>query len=176
MNDPIVSKLITGNPAPLFELTDLHGRLVSLAGLRGKIVLLNFWSCECPWAKRADEMLAAWQAGWGERVAWVSLASNANESAAAIASAADERQLPLVLQDAGQIAADAYGAVTTPHIFVIDAEGMLRYQGGIDDKTFRKRTATHQYVFETVEALLNGVQPPVAEADPYGCTIVRNST
>jgi peroxiredoxin len=170
-----MSKLITGNPIPLFELPDLQGQIVSLAGLRGKIVLLNFWSCECPWAKRADEMLAAWLARWGERVAWISLASNANESAAAIASATAERQLPQVLQDAGQIVADAYGAVTTPHIFVIDAEGLLRYQGGIDDTTFRKRTATRRYAFEAVEALLTGEQPPVAEADPYGCTIVRNS-
>ena len=169
-------KLITGDPAPLFELPDLEGRLVSLAGLSGKIVMLNFWSCECPWAERADELLAAWQAGWGGRVTWVSLASNANERPAGIASAAAERRLPLVLVDAGQTAADAYGAVTTPHIFIIDAEGMLRYQGGIDDTTFRKRAATRQYAFEAVEALLNGEQPPVAEANPYGCTIVRNST
>ena len=168
-------KLTTGDPAPLFELPDLQGRLVSLAGLRGKIVLLNFWSCECPWAQRADDLLAAWQAGWGERVAWISLASNANERAAEIARAAVDRRLPLVLIDAGQTAADDYGAVITPHIFVIDAEGMLRYQGSIDDTTFRKRTATHRYAFEAVEALLNGEQPPVAEAEPYGCTIVRNS-
>ena len=168
-------KLITGDPAPLFELPDLHGRLVSLTGLRGKIVLLNFWSRECPWAERADEMLAVWQVAWGERVTWVSLASNANESAAEIAIAAAERRLPLVLLDAGQLVADAFGAVTTPHIFILDAQGRLRYQGGLDDMTFRKRTATRQFVLEAVEALLNGEQPSVAEADPYGCTIVRNS-
>lgn len=170
-----MSKLIAGEPAPLFELPDLQNQPIALNGLRGRIVLLNFWSCECPWAERADASLARWHTGWGDRVTWLSVASNANELVTEIARMAAARRLPLVLLDPLQRVADAYGAVTTPHIFVVDAQGVLRYQGGLDDTTFRARAATRHYAFEAVEALLKGQPPPLAETNPYGCTIVRYS-
>ncbi len=169
-------KLETGKPAPAFTLPDLQNRPVALAGMRGRIVLINFWSLECPWAERADQAIERWMRAWGERVAWVSIASNANENPVEVMPVAELRRLPLVLLDARQTVADAYGAVTTPHIFIVDGEGILRYQGGIDDTNFRQRTPTRQYAFDAVEALLKGEAPAVVESSPYGCSIYRFST
>jgi peroxiredoxin len=160
-------------PAPDFELENLDGKKVSLVGLRGQIVLLNFWSAECPWSERADRLLAGWYAGWAGRVAWISVAANAGEPLEMLLQAALERGLPLVLLDPQQAVTDAYHAQTTPHVFVIDAAGILRYQGGLDDITFRKRTPERFYALEAVEALLAGRLPEVSEAPPFGCTIVR---
>jgi hypothetical protein len=71
--------------------------------------------------------------------------------------------------------ADQLKAATTPHFYIVDADGRLRYQGAFDDITFRQRTATRNYVFEAVAALLDGREPDPTEVRPYGCTIVRYS-
>jgi hypothetical protein len=67
-----------------------------------------------------------------------------------------------------------YGAQTTPHIFVLDPAGILRYQGAFDDKTFRKRQPKVSYTLNAVNALLKGNNPDPAETPPYGCTVVYN--
>jgi hypothetical protein len=83
------------------------------------------------------------------------------------------RRLPLLLLDAQHEAADLYAAQSTPHAFVIDREGVLRYQGAVDNVAFRQRAATRFFVEEAVEALLEGRLPPVQETRAFGCAIVR---
>jgi len=73
--------------APDFTLNDLDGHPHRLADYQGRIVILNFWSAECPWAQAADQELAAHLAEWGEAVTLLPLASNANEPQALLASA-----------------------------------------------------------------------------------------
>jgi peroxiredoxin len=161
--------------APDFQLADLDGRLHNLADYRGRIVVLNFWSCECPHAIRTDGIIQALCTRWGEQVAVLPIASNRTESRYAIADAARERGLPVVLLDSGHIVADLYGAQTTPHIFVVDQGGMLRYRGALDDTSFGRHQPTRSYLEEAVEALLEGRTPPVGESSPYGCAIVREA-
>jgi len=110
---------------------------------------------------------------WGENVRLLSIAANRNESAQMLEQAARARQLPTVLLDAEHVVADLYEAATTPHVFVVDREGILRYQGSIDDVTFRQRKATRFYLEEAVEALLDERVPELQETPAYGCTIVR---
>jgi peroxiredoxin len=164
-----------GQPAPDFSLPDLQGQPHSLSAWRGRIVALNFWSAECTWSERVDGLLLAALPGWGQRVQMVWLAANASEPAALLAQVAGQRGLPLLLHDAGQQAANLYGAQNTPHLFVVDEQGTLRYQGAFDDVTFRQRSPTRGYLFQAVEALLSGQSPDPAETPPYGCTIVRHS-
>lgn len=168
-------------PAPLFTLPDLEGALHSLeeqsgriAGrITGRIALLNFWSAECSWCERTDPLLLERLREWGDEVALLTIASNANESRDLLASTAAARRLPLLLRDRlGQVA-DLYGAQTTPHLFLIDRDGILRYQGAFDDVTFRQRTPTQAYLNLAVEALLAGRLPDPAETPAYGCSIVR---
>ena len=160
-------------PAPDFELPDTHGNLHILNAYRGKIVIVNFWSAECPHSERADHSTMACMVQWGADVAMLSIASNRSESVREVEDVAKTRRLPTVLIDAQHFVADLYEAVTTPHAFVVDRQGILRYRGAVDDVTFRQRKATRFYLEEAVEALLAGRLPGLTETPAYGCTIVR---
>jgi peroxiredoxin len=161
------------HPAPEFQLPDLQGVLHKLSDSLGRIVIVNFWSAECPHSERADRSTIACLVKWGEDVQLLSIAANRNESLPILEEASRARRLPTVLMDAEHIVADLYQAVTTPHVFVVDRDGLLRYRGAIDDVTFRQRKATRFYLEEAVEALLAGQVPKLQETPAYGCTIVR---
>lgn len=160
-------------PAPDFELADLQGNPHKLRDYRGKIVLINFWSAECPHSERADRSIMACVVQWGGNVELLSIAANRNESAQLVEDVSKTRRLPKVLLDPQHIVADLYEAVTTPHAFVVDYEGILRYRGAVDDVTFRHRQATRFYLEEAVEALLEKRLPELQEMPAYGCAIVR---
>lgn len=162
-----------GKPAPNFRLNNLDGREYSLADYRGRVVIVNFWSAECPHAARVDENLLPLLERWDGKVQLLPIASNGNEPLKMLRKAADERGLAPVLRDPDHAVADAYNATNTPHIFLVDAEGLLQYHGAYDDVAFRKPAATRNYAQEGVEALLNGSKPQVASVPPFGCTIVR---
>ncbi len=159
--------------APDFELPDLEGRLHRLSSYRGKIVILNFWSCECPHSERTDKAIMAMFVQWRDDVVMLSIAANRSENVEALRNAANARRLPTVLLDADCSVADLYEAQTTPHVYVIDSDGILRYRGAVDDMTFRKRIPTRFFLDEAVESLLEGNLPTLTESPAYGCTIVR---
>ncbi len=161
--------------APDFVLPDVHGDPVRLSEFRGKLVVLNFWSCECPHSERTDRQIMSMFVQWRDDVVLLPVASNQIETPEAIVQAARERHLPPVLLDSEHRVADLYGAMTTPHIFVMDREGTLRYRGAVDDVSFRQRRPTRFYLDEAVEALLAGHFPPVAETPAYGCAIIREA-
>ncbi len=160
-------------PAPDFELRDMDGHLHRLSDYRGRTVILNFWSAECPQCERVDADLLACLREWTGRVILLTLAANINETEEAISAAARQRGLkPVLLANRTQVP-EEYGALTTPHLFVMDASGLLRYRGAYDDVTFRQRTPTKFYVKDAVEALLAGRLPDAAETAPHGCAVVR---
>ena len=159
--------------APDFELPDLDDKLHRLSDYRSKIVIVNFWSCECPHSERTDRALMAMSVQWAENVAMLSIASNRSESIQSMEEAAKARRLPIVLMDADHFVADLYEAQTTPHVFVIDRDRVLRYRGAVDDVTFRQRKATRFFLDEIVETLLEGYLPALSETPAYGCAIVR---
>ena len=160
-------------PAPDFELPDLGGKVHTLSEYRGRIVILNFWSCECPHSERADNQIMQWLAKWNGEVVLLPIAANQNESAQSVEAAARARGLPTVLLDAEHIVADLYEAITTPHVFLVDRDGILRYRGAVDDVTFRNRKATRFFLDEAVESLIDGRLPALTEMPAYGCAIVR---
>jgi len=159
--------------APDFELPDLQGNLHRLSDYRGKIVIVNFWSAECPHSERTDLSTMAFLEQRGRDVELLSIAANRNEPAQMLEEAANTRQLPRVLIDTEHIVADLYEAVSTPHAYVVDREGILRYSGAVDDVTFRQRKATRFFLEEAIEALLDGHLPGTQETIAYGCAIVR---
>lgn len=160
-------------PASDFELLDLQGASHTLRDYRGKIVIINFWSAECPHSERADRQLLGWLERWNGEVVLLSIASNRNESMQMMREVAELRNIPHILIDSDHIVADLYEAVTTPHVFVLDREGILRYRGAVDDVTFRRREATHFFLQEAVNSLLKGGFPELNETPAYGCAIVR---
>jgi len=160
-------------PAPDFELPDLQGRHHKLSDYRGKVVIVNFWSCECPHSERTDRSTMACLVQWDGEVEMLSIAANRNESIHSVEEAFNARRLPRVLMDAKHVVADMYEAVTTPHAFVIDRDGILRYRGAVDDVKFRQPKATRFFLEEAVEALLDGHMPSLEETPACGCAIVR---
>jgi len=156
-----------------FELPDLEGDLHRLSDYRGKIVIVNFWSCECPHSERTDRSTMACLVQWGEEVQLLSIAANRSESISSIKEAVNVRRLPKVLIDAEHSVADLYEAITTPHVFVVDRDGILRYHGAVDDVRFRQPKATRFFLEEAVEALLDGHLPALEQTPAYGCAIVR---
>jgi peroxiredoxin len=160
-------------PALDFELPDLKRNFHRLSNYRGRIVILNFWSAECPHSERTDHLMLDSLVQWGEAVVLLSIASNRNESPRMVDEAAKTRHIPTVLLDAEHMVADLYEAVSTPHAFVIDREGILRYRGAVDDARFRQPKPIRFYLEEAMEALLKGHKPDLEETMAYGCAIVR---
>jgi peroxiredoxin len=160
-------------PAPDFELPDLEGKLHRLSDYRGKIIIVNFWSCECPHSERTDKIIMSMFVQWRNDVVMLSIAANRSEHIEALKNAADARRLPTVLMDANCLVADLFEAQTTPHMYVIDRDGILRYRGAVDDVTFKNRIPSRFFLDEAVESLLKGHLPMLAESPAYGCTIVR---
>lgn len=160
-------------PAPDFELLDLQGVFHKLRDYRGQIVIINFWSAECPHSERTDHYLLNLLERWNGKVILLPIAANQNESIQLVAEAAKARRVPQILVDSGHRVADLYEAFITPHVFVLDFDGIMRYRGAVDDITFRRREATRFFLHEAVEALLDGRLPELSETPAYGCTIIR---
>ena len=144
-----------------------------MSGYRGRIVIVNFWSAECAYSVRTDGLLSKWLTGWGSDVVVLAVAMNRNESAEMVKEAATARGIPTVLNDAKLVVTDRYGVEITPHVHVVDHEGILRYRGAVDDVTFRQRVATRFFLEEAVEALLASKRLEINETLAYGCAIVR---
>jgi peroxiredoxin len=160
-----------GEPAPDFSLPDLDGHPHRLASQRGRLTVLHFWSATCPWTERTDgRVLAAARAA--EADLW-SIAANADEPLDVLRRVAQSRGLALVLVDRGQHLADLYAAAATPHVFLVDGEGVLRYHGAPDDARFRDPQPRRSYLADALHAVRHGRTPDPAVTMTYGCAIVR---
>lgn len=162
-----------GEAAPDFRLNDLDANAHSLESVRGQILVLNFWSAECEWSRRTDAGVVAAVAALGERARLWAVASNVGESVEGLREGAIRAGLSVVLLDRDQRVADAYGAAATPHVFVIDREGILRYAGAPDDSTFRQPVPEHTYLKDAISALANGQEVQTRQTQARGCAIVR---
>jgi hypothetical protein len=105
----------------------------------------------------------------------VCIACNADEPLEEMRREAETRGLPIVLSDPLARVADLYRAEATPQFFLVDAEGLLRYRGALDDTTMRQLDPTVNYLDQAVRALLAGRRPQPAETHSYGCAIVRRT-
>ena len=171
-----ITPLSPGALAPDFTLPDvLSGLEVTLGTLRGQVVVLNFWSCECPWSRRYDEYFSKRASDWEEEgIRLLHVKSNFNESLDAVERQAVKSRVDApILDDAEGRVADRFGARTTPHVFVIDEDGRIAYQGAIDDRDFRNDKATVNYLDKALDAVRAHQQPEPAETPAYGCAIVR---
>jgi peroxiredoxin len=169
----MVTVVKVGEPVPNFTLIDLNGKQHSMSDYRGRVVIINFWSAECPWSARTDEKMKDLLAEWDEEVLLVTIAPNASEPLEILTKVAVERSLNIVLPDPDQEVASLFEARTTPHVFLIDKRGMLRYQGAFDDATFRQHRPQKHYLQDALNAVMNDEEPHPSVTNPYGCAIVR---
>ncbi len=159
-----------------FSLQGLDGRSVKLSDLRGKVVMLHFWSAQCPFVVRYEERLQKITADYGDKgVVVYGIDSNITESRDKIEKVAAERKLnyPILLDPDSRIA-DQFGAITTPHVFIIDKEGRLAYEGGVDDQGWgEKDKPTRHYTRDALDALIAGKPVAVPQSKTVGCTVKR---
>ena len=180
----VSARAVVGQPAPPFTLTDTHGKSHRLADFAGKRVVLEWWNHECPFVNKhyGGGSMQKLQKEWtGKGVVWLTISSSAPgeqghvDAARADALMKEKGAAPTaVLLDPDGTVGRAYGARTTPHMFVVDAKGTLVYAGGIDDKPSTDQadlaTATN-YVQAALEDLAVGRTVAVPTSEPYGCAV-----
>ena len=173
-----------GQAAPAFSATDASGKAVSLADLKGKTVVLEWVNPECPYVRKhydSANMQATQKAATGKGVVWLSVNSthpshyDYKKPADMLTWTQKQGAAPnATLMDGEGKIGRAYGARTTPHMYVIDAKGTLVYAGGIDDKPSSNPAdvkAAKNHVNAALADVLAG--KPVAQAvtRAYGCSV-----
>jgi len=175
----------TGDPAPAFTLTDSNGVEHSLEDFAGKTVVLEWTNKDCPFVKKFYKKghMQGWQETYTAKddVVWLSIASSAPGKQGHLTADGWNSEIQkqdinatAVLLDEDGTVGQAYAAKTTPHIYVIDGEGVLRYQGAIDSvrsaKTSDIEGATN-YLAAAVDAVLAGREVAEHTTPPYGCSV-----
>ena len=173
-----------GEAAPAFTLKDTTGADVSLADYAGKTVVLEWTNHECPFVRKhygAGNMQEQQREATAEGVVWLTINSSApgNQGHVDAAEADEVRTEANAAQTAYLLDADGtvgrlYGAKTTPHMYVIDPEGMLRYAGAIDSIPSADAddlVQATQYVPQVLAELAAGQPVSVSVTRPYGCSV-----
>jgi peroxiredoxin len=169
-------QVVLGGVVGDFSLLDSTGERHRLSDWRGRVVVLVFWSAECPVSAEYDAYFSELPERYpDDQVVVLGIDSNLNYGQKEIIRAISERGVDFtILRDEDCAIADRFGALTTPHVYIIDPSGRLAYEGGVDDRTFRQLEATVNYVDDALTALLAGETPSTSQTQPYGCTIVRH--
>lgn len=171
-----------GEQAPAFELKDLDGKAVKLADYKGKIVVLEWFNPGCPIVQEhyeADTMNKTIAKFQGKNVTWLRINSGApgKQGAGLEANTTAKKDwkitTPILLDEEGTVG-KAYGAKTTPHCYVINADGTLVYAGAIDNGKPGK-PGDLNYVDQAVTQTLAGETVTTAETKPYGCPVKYKS-
>jgi peroxiredoxin len=184
LNATASDKAAVGQPAPNFTLTGADTKPHSLADYKGKYVVLEWTNPNCPFVHKfydSGTMQALQQKETTKGVVWLRINSSATSSPdyqdpAALAAYEKKSHVASTasLIDADGQVGHAYGARTTPHMFVIDPKGELIYAGGIDNKPSADSsdipTATN-YVAAALSEAMAGEPVKVATAQPYGCSV-----
>ena len=170
------TKAKVGEAAPDFTLTDTDGKTVKLSDYKGKIVVLEWFNPECPIVKGvyANNVMQKTQDALKDKnVTWLAINSGATEGAGkernAKARVDWKMTQPVLLDESGKVG-HLYGATNTPHMFVIDKNGVLAYAGAIDDGGPGK-TAKTNYVENAVNQLAKGETVSPSHTKPYGCGV-----
>jgi peroxiredoxin len=173
-----------GAPAPDFTLTDLDGATVKLSDFKGKTVVLEWFNPGCPYVVASHtkgSLVGAAARAKKNGVVWLAINSGAPrkqghglESNRAAAKKWNMNH-PILLDERGTVG-KAYGATNTPHMYVIDASGTLRYRGAIDNSPdgeglSPKGGTLIRYVDVALEDLAAGRPIQTTDTKAYGCSV-----
>ena len=162
------------------SLPDMNGKAHSFKDMRGKVVVIHFWSDRCPAEKHADPVMKSLEQYYAKKdVVLLAINSNQNELGAKPERDADYSKLYTNLRekikeighthqlliDHGNVVSDLFGAKSTPHCFVLDKQGKLAYVGALDGGPGAPEKT---YVRDAADLLLEGKPVAVAETKPYG--------
>lgn len=173
-----------GKPAPAFRVPDAEGRDRQLAEFERRAVVLEWTSPSCPFV-RAQYDSGVMQELQGlaakQGTVWLTVLSThpsrrdylPADKAAAFHRRRKGMSTALLLDQEGEMG-KAYGAVVTPHIFIVGTNGTLVYAGGAGDKATTKASevrSSRSYIREALEDLAAGRKVATPSSSPFGCTI-----
>ena len=169
-----------GKPAPAFAVSDLAGKPVNLADYKGKTVVLEWHNFGCPFVQKHYKSgnMQALQKKYGGDVVWLAVNSTHKGASDWMEPGPLNAELKkfgaqpaaYLVDEPGKMGM-AYGAKTTPHMYVIDEQGVVRYAGAIDDDPRGKVEKKTNHVKAAVDALLGGKPVPATTTTPYGCSV-----
>ena len=173
-----------GDQAPDFTGTDSHGQTHKLSDYRGKFVVLEWHNNGCPFTKKHYESgnMERLQKEWTEKgVVWFTVISSSPGTQGYVTADQENEYMQkmhavptaALLDPKGDIG-HLYGAKTTPHMFVINRQGQLIYNGAIDDKATPDQSdinGAKNYVSEALQEAMAGQPVATATTRPYGCSV-----
>jgi cytochrome oxidase Cu insertion factor (SCO1/SenC/PrrC family) len=172
-----------GAPAPDFTLTDLDGKSVSLCEFRGKLVVLEWFNPGCPFVRNSHTTgsLKGLAAKYAGDVVWLAINSGGSgkQGAGVEANREGAKQFdlhhPILIDESGKVG-QLYGAERTPHMFVVNPEGVLVYKGAIDNSPDGEGQSPEggklvNYVDGAISAVRSGAKVSPEETKAYGCSV-----
>ena len=186
-NETDRSGAVVGERAPDFSVVDAHGNVHSLSDFEGQYVILEWLNHGCPFVRKHYDgnNMQEMQKRYTEKgVVWLSVVSSAPgtqgymEPDETLKTMEEKNASPTaILLDVDGTMGRAYDARVTPHMYIINPEGIVEFNGAIDDKpTARARDleGAHNFVDAAMASLMNGEPVEVTTNTPYGCTVKYN--
>ena len=177
-----------GQAAPAFTLKDTNGKSVNLADYKGKTVVLEWHNPECPFVKKHYDTanMQGLQSKYGkDGVVWLTINSTEPghqdykkpDVLNTWLKSSNSSPTAYLMDEDGKVG-KAYGAKTTPHMYVINPQGTLVYAGGIDDKRTAKKedvATAKNFVSAALDEMKAGKSISVSTSTPYGCSVKYKS-
>ena len=177
---PALAVGAVGETAPAFTLKGLDGKTHSLKDYKGKTVVLEWVNPNCPFSDRhAREKTMSELAKQHGEVVWLGINSTNPEHRDFLAPADHQAwnkkngvNYAVLYDESGKVG-QSYGAKTTPHMFIIDPQGKIAYNGAIDDDPSGRKARPERvnYVDGGLRAEASGKSPDPASTKPYGCSV-----
>lgn len=185
---PASAKIATGSNVSDMTVTDSNGQLHNLSDFAGQKVVLEWTNHGCPYVVKhydTGNMQKTQKLATADDAVWLSIVSSApgkqgyvsGEEANELTTSRDAAPTAVVLDPSGA-AGRKFSAKTTPHMFIVDENQTLVYQGAIDDNSsFRKSSVknAHNYVLAALDDLESGSSVAVSDTAPYGCSVKYGS-
>jgi len=176
-SDELAAETGAGNKAPEFTLTNYDGKTISLSDYKNKIVVLEWFNYECPFVKyhyeKANTMVELANKYKDKNVVWLAVNSTKHLTTEKNKDFAEKHKLGYpILDDRSGKVGRAYGAKTTPHMFIIDTKGSIVYDGAIDNSPLgRKKKDVVNYVDKALAELTAAKVVSTPNTKPYGCSV-----
>jgi len=174
---PIVVEPEDARKAPAFTLNTFDGKEISLSDYRGKIVVLEWFNFECPYSiyhyGTTDTMVGLANKYKSSNVVWLVVNSTSHTTPQANKEFTRKYKLPFpILDDRSGKVGHAYGAKTTPHMYIVSPRGNILYDGAIDNSPLgRKKEGVINYVNKALAELTSGKAVTTPNTKPYGCSV-----
>ncbi len=180
----VSAALAADKTAPAFSLPDTAGKTHNLSDFKGKYVVLEWFNPECPFVKKhygQGDMQKLQKEFAGKDVVWLLIDSSAPGLEGHLSADEGKAQMEewkinataLLLDPEGKVGR-LYDAKTTPHMFVINPEGKIIFEGGIDDKRSTDQgdiASSKNYVRAALDEAMAGQPVSTPTAAPYGCSV-----